>query len=69
MQYSHAYDNVQCDISTADIDTVDATKVLSTRGTLDIVGPLMIESPRAKKRVSTGAFEALDDPYLVQAKS
>ena len=33
-----------------------------------IVGPLIIESFWAEKRVSTGALEALDDPLVVQAK-
>ena len=32
------------------------------------VGPLIIESLRAKKRVSTGALRALDDPLVVQTK-
>ena len=32
------------------------------------VGPLIIESFGAKKRVSTGALEALDDPIVVQTK-
>ena len=32
------------------------------------VGPLIIESFWAKKRVSTGALEALDDPLVVQTK-
>ena len=32
------------------------------------VGPLIIESFWAKKRVSTGAPEALDDPLVVQTK-
>ena len=31
-------------------------------------GPLIIESSRAKKRVSTGALRALDDPLVVQTK-
>ena len=35
---------------------------------LDTVGPLIIESLRAKKRVSTGALRALDDPLVVQTK-
>ena len=34
----------------------------------DTVGPLIIESPRAKKWVSTGALRALDDPLVVQTK-
>ena len=33
------------------------------------VGPLIIESFWAKKRVSTGALEALDDPLVVQTKN
>ena len=32
------------------------------------VGPLMIESPWAEKRVSTGAMETIDDPLVVQTK-
>ena len=32
------------------------------------VGPLIIESFQAKKRVSTGALRALDDPLAVQTK-
>ena len=32
------------------------------------VGPLIIESFWAKKRVSTGALGALDDPLVVQTK-
>ena len=32
------------------------------------VGPLIIESFWAKKPVSTGALEALDDPLVVQTK-
>ena len=32
------------------------------------VGPLIIESLRAKERVSTGALGALDDPLVVQTK-
>ena len=35
---------------------------------LDTVGPLIIESLWAKKRVSTGALRALDDPLVVQTK-
>ena len=35
---------------------------------LDIVGPLIIESLWAKKRVSTGAHGALDDPLVVQTE-
>ena len=31
-------------------------------------GPLIIESFQAKKRVSTGALGALDDPLMVQTK-
>ena len=33
------------------------------------VGPLIIESFQAKKRVSTGALGALDDPLVVQTKN
>ena len=32
------------------------------------VGPLIIELLRVKKRVSTGALGALDDPRVVQTK-
>ena len=32
------------------------------------VGPLIIESLWAKKRVSTGALKARDDPVVVQTK-
>ena len=32
------------------------------------VGPLIIESLWAKKRVSTGALGPLDDPFVVQTK-
>ena len=35
---------------------------------LHTVGPLTIESLWAKKRVSTGALRALDDPLVVQTK-
>ena len=35
---------------------------------LHTVGPLIIESFQAKKRVSTGALGALDDPLVVQTK-
>ena len=35
---------------------------------VNTVGPLIIESLRAKKRVSTGALRALDDPLVVQTK-
>ena len=35
---------------------------------LNAVGPLIIESLWAKKRVSTGALRALDDPVVVQTK-
>ena len=35
---------------------------------LTTVGPLIIESFQAKKRVSTGALGALDDPFVVQTK-
>ena len=34
----------------------------------DTVGPLIIESLRAKERVSTRALRALDDPLVVQTK-
>ena len=34
----------------------------------DTVGPLIIESLWTKKRVSTGALGALDDPLVVQTK-
>ena len=34
----------------------------------DTIGSLIIESLWAKKRVSTGALEALDDPLVVQMK-
>ena len=37
-------------------------------GELYTVGPLIIESHWAKKWVSTGALEALDDPFVVQIK-
>ena len=33
-----------------------------------IVGPLIIESLWAKKRVSAGALRALDDPLVVETK-
>ena len=35
---------------------------------LDTIGPLIIESIWTKKRVSTGALWALDDPLEVQTK-
>ena len=37
-------------------------------GVLYTVGPLIIESPDTKYRVSTGELKALDDPFLVQTK-
>ena len=40
----------------------------STCAHVSTVGPLIIESLWAKKRVSTGALEALDDPLVVQMK-
>ena len=33
------------------------------------VGPLMIELAQAKNRMSTGAFQALNDPCSVQTKT
>ena len=35
---------------------------------LHTVGPLIIDSIRVKKRVSTGALGALEDPRVVQTK-
>ena len=32
------------------------------------VGPRIIETPLAKKRVCTGVLYALDDPFLLQTK-
>ena len=34
----------------------------------DTVGPLVTESPEEKQRVSTGALESLDDPFVAQTK-
>ena len=51
---------MQCQVP----DTTAALQALSLR----TVGPLIIESLWARKWVSTGALEALDDPLVVQMK-
>ena len=47
---------------------VKFAKVVDIALKYSTVGPLMIESFQAKKRVSTGALGALDDPLVVQTK-
>ena len=51
-------------MSTGALGALDDPPVVQT----NTVGPLIIESPWAKKIVSTGALETLDDPLVVQMK-
>ena len=45
-----------------------STSSMHTEHTSSTVGPLIIELPRAKKGVSTGVFQALDNLLLDQKK-